>query len=222
MRFSLPILVIFCMSALYCEENLESSKVSEAFGHLISQNMESLGVKMDIQAVVKGLQDAANGKDSPMSNDECIQALTLAQEKVHKDKAEANLKSAETFLTSNARNEDVISLDKGKLQYKIEKSGSGKEVEPNFSPIIRYVGKFLDGSIFGQSKQDEVISLEETIPGFSKGLVGMREGEKRTLFIHPEYGYGTQGFLPPNSLLTFEVECIKANDPEETKEKPEL
>lgn len=58
-----------------------------------------------------------------------------------------------------------------------------------------------------------MISLDETIPGFNKGLIGMKEGEKRTLFIHPDYGYGTSGYLPPNSLLTFEVELIKANSP---------
>jgi peptidylprolyl isomerase len=43
----------------------------------------------------------------------------------------------------------------------------------------------------------------------------MQEGEKRTLYIHPEFAYGTKGILPPNSLLTFEVEIVKANAAEE-------
>lgn len=212
MNFRLTILSLFGACALFAEENPEMGKVSEAFGHLIGQNMNSLGIKMDIQAVIKGIQDEANGKGSPMSNEECIGVLTLLQESAHKQKAEENLKKAETFLTTNAKNKDVVSLEEGKLQYKIEKEGSGDKVQPNFSPVIRYVGKYLDGSVFGESKQDETISLEETIPGFSKGLVGMKEGEKRTLYIHPDFGYGTQGFLPPNSLLTFEIECVKVNE----------
>ena len=41
------------------------------------------------------------------------------------------------------------------------------------------------------------IPLDQTIPGFSKGIVGMKEGEKRRLFVHPDLGYGTTGQLPP-------------------------
>jgi len=39
----------------------------------------------------------------------------------------------------------------------------------------------------------------------------MKEGEKRVVYVHPELAYGTSGFLPPNSLLTFEVGLIQAN-----------
>ena len=39
----------------------------------------------------------------------------------------------------------------------------------------------------------------------------MKEGEKRRLFLHPDLGYGTTGHLPPNSLLIFDVEVVKAN-----------
>ena len=46
----------------------------------------------------------------------------------------------------------------------------------------------------------------------------MKEGEKRTIFIHPDYAYGTKGSLPPNSLLTFEIELIQTNAPIATVE----
>jgi peptidylprolyl isomerase len=46
----------------------------------------------------------------------------------------------------------------------------------------------------------------------------MKEGEKRTIYIHPDLGYGTSGMLPPNSLLTFEVEIMKSHVPEEKNE----
>jgi peptidylprolyl isomerase len=97
------------------------------------------------------------------------------------------------------------------VQYKVEKAGEGVTVQEHDSPLLRYTGKFLDGTVFGSSKEDELISLDETLPGFTKGIIGMKEGEKRTLFIHPDLGYGTSGYLPPNSLLTFEVEVLKAN-----------
>lgn len=189
------------------------SKISEAFGHLIGKNLESIGFKFDIAQVIKGLQDANSGKNPPMTEMECVQAITAIQETVFKQEATENLRKANDFLTQNMKQNGIISLEPGKLQYRIEKQGTGALVEDHFSPLIRYKGTFLDGTVFGTSKEDEMISLDETMPGFTKGLLGMKEGEVRTLFIHPDLGYGTSGYLPPNSLLTFEIEVIKANAP---------
>jgi peptidylprolyl isomerase len=193
------------------EEALDISKISEAFGHLIGKNIETLGIKLDLVQVIKGLEDEAAGKSSPMTEMECVQAISTVQENLFKKQASENLVKAEEFLAKNEKEKGIVSLEKGKLQYKIDKEGQGAIVEDHFSPLIRYTGKFLDGTVFGSSKEDEMISLDETISGFSKGLLGMKEGEKRTLFIHPELGYGTSGYLPPNSLLTFEIEIVKAN-----------
>lgn len=208
---------LFLGTALIAEKpSNEIAKVSEAFGHLIGKNMETIGVDLDIELVVKGLQDAASGKDSPLSESECIEALASAQELAFQKKAEENLAAAEAFLKKNASDKKVVTLEEGKVQYKVDKRGKGIEVKEGFSPMIKYVGKYLDGSVFGQSEEEQMVSLGETIPGFTKGLVGMKEGEKRTLYIHPEYGYGTSGYLPPNSLLTFEIEVVKANAEQET------
>jgi len=188
-------------------------KISEAFGHLIAKNIEGLGVNFDLNKIIKGLEDSMLGKASPMTESECIQAISLIQENVVKKSAKENLEKAAAFLIRNKEQHGIVEIEPGKLQYRVEKVGEGALVETHFSPLIKYTGKFLDGSVFGASKEDEVISLDETIPGFSKGLLGMKEGEKRTLYIHPDLAYGTGGYLPPNSLLIFEVEIIKANSP---------
>ncbi len=195
------------------------AKVSEAFGHLLGKNIQSLGIDFAADRVVKGLQDALAGQASPMTENECIQAISEAQEKSFKKISTENLAKAAEFLEKNSKERGVVSLEEGKLQYKIEKRGKGAEVAEHNSALIRYTGKFIDGKVFGSSKEDELISLDETIPGFGKGLIGMKEGEKRTLYIHPELGYGTGGYLPPNSLLTFEIELVKANvtPPSETE-----
>ncbi len=193
--------------------SLDIAKVSEAFGHVISKNLENIGVKFEMAKVIQGLQDATNGKAAPMSETECIQAIAAVQEKVFKEQCSENLKRAETFLSENAKTAGIVALDEGKVQYRVVETGRDPAVEAHFSPLIKYTGKYLDGSVFGSSKEEEMISLDEVIPGLKAGLLGMKEGEKRTVYIHPDLAYGTNGYLPPNSLLTFEVEIVKANAP---------
>lgn len=198
--------------------NVNILKISEAFGHLIGKNLESLGFEFDMTHIIKGMQDSISGVDSPMDETECVQAISLVQEDAFQKLAKKNLDQADEFMAKNSVQKDVVELEEGKLQYKIEVEGKGLPVQAHYSPLIKYVGKFLDGKVFGASEEDELISLDETIQGFSKGIVGMKEGEKRTIFIHPELGYGTSGYLPPNSSLVFEIELVKADVPQEQHE----
>lgn len=200
------------------EVEKDVGKISRAFGHIIGQNLESLGLEFDFQQVIAGIQENLRGETSPLNEQECIQAISLMQENAFQKKSDENLQAAEEFLAKNAKEQDVISLEEGRLQYILLAPGDGEEVKEHDSPKIRYTGKFLDGKVFGESQDDEVISLDDTIAGFSKTIVGMREGEKRRIFIHPDLGYGKAGFLPPNSLLTFEIEVVKANSPKEEEE----
>jgi peptidylprolyl isomerase len=187
------------------------SLISEAFGHLIAKHIVSLGVNFDMASIIKGLQDAGEGKSSPMPEKECIEAIAKTREAAFKELAQNNLQKADAFMQDNLNKSEIVPLEKGKLHYQIDQQGEGPCVVEGSTPVIRYVGKFIDGSVFGTSKEDDVVILDETIPGFGKGLLGMKEGEKRTLYIHPDLAYGTMGQLPPNSLLIFEVQLLKAN-----------
>ncbi len=196
--------------------------ISETLGHLIAKNLDTLGFQFDMKRVIKGLEDSMTGKAAPLSEAECVQAITLIQEEQYAKLSETNLSAASSFMEKNVLEEGIIQVQKGKLHYRVNQPGTGAIVQASDSPVIRYVGKFLDGKIFGQSKTEETISLEDTIPGFKQGIVGMKEGEKRTLYIHPELGYGTSSYLPPNTLLTFEIEVVKANAPKETPKMGDL
>jgi peptidylprolyl isomerase len=195
------------------DNKADIAKISEAFGHLIGKNIESLGLEFDIDKVVKGLKDSSSGKNSPMSEMECVEAISSIQEKHFKEQAALNLAVADQFLKENASKEGIVSIEEGKLQYKVDAEGQGDAIEESCNPLIRYTGKYVDGTVFGSSQKEEILPMDETIAGISKGLIGMKEGEKRTLYIHPDLGYGTNGILAPNSLLTFEVELIKAHAP---------
>lgn len=194
----------------------EVEKLSRAFGHLIGKNLiqqdlEKNGkVKLDLAQVIKGLQEAADGKESPMTENECVEAIVAAKELAFAQESKENLEKAETFLKKNATDAEVISIENGKVQYRIEKTGTGDAIQSHFSPLVHYKGQFLDGSIFSDSNE-EVLFLDEIITGLRLGLIGMKEGEKRTIYIHPDFAYKMHHNLPPNSLLTFEIEVVQAN-----------
>lgn len=196
----------------------EIKKVSEAFGHFIGRNLSAPGVKLDLDSIIKGLKDGSAGKPAPMSDTEYEGMMLKLQETAFKRASADNLKAANEFMDKNAKEKGIIVVEPGKLQYIIVQPGNGEAVKEHDSPSIQYTGKYIDGTTFGSSVEAGgpiTIPLDQTVPGFSKGLVGMKEGEKRKLYVHPDLGYGTSGHLSPNALLIFDVEIIKANAPED-------
>jgi len=114
----------------------------------------------------------------------------------------SSLQMAEDFLKANQKQKGTISLAEGKVQYHVVKKGKGEAVAFYSKPLIAYSGKYLEGSPI--SRTEEFLDLDETYLGFKKGLVGMKEGEVRVFYIHPELGDG-------KGLMIVEVEVIKAD-----------
>lgn len=195
-------------------EHIDMKKLSEAFGNFIGRNLQSPGLAFDLESIIRGIREGAVGHPSPLNEKEYEEMMTAVQEKAFKEMSSTNLKSANTFMTKNLQNPGVIEVVPDKLHYTILKEGTGAVVESHSSPKINYTGKYQDGTVFGTSEEmggPITIPLDQTIPGFSKGILGMKEGEKRRLFVHPDLGYGTTGQLPPNELLIFDIEVVKAN-----------
>lgn len=96
------------------------------------------------------------------------------------------------------------------------KPGSGKEVAEGAQIEVNYFGWTPDGQIFdstnkGGSVEPLGLSLGAVIEGWSKGLVGAKEGGVRKLVIPAAQAYGEQGSgsIAPNTPLTFIVEITK-------------
>ncbi len=205
--------------------NEDMQKISEAFGHFIGRNINIPGIKFDLESVIKGIRDGAQGKPAPLSEKEYEEQMLKLQRVAIKAVADKNLKAADEFMEKNKTVPNIIIAEPGKLQYLVLEQGHGPVVEADGNPLINYKGTLLDGTVFGSSEEvgnPITLPLSQTIPGFSRGIQGMKEGEKRRLFIHPDLGYGTNGHFPPNSLLIFDVEVVKASSPKINEEEEEL
>ena len=197
---------------------LDINKISEALGNFIGKNLNSPGIHFDLESIIKGIRNGAAGKPSPLNDQEYEKAMGELQQKALSAVSEKNLHEADAFMKDNSQAKGVVEIIPGKLQYMVLQEGKEPKVEEHGTPEIIYTGKYIDGTIFGSSDAAGGpinVPLDQTIPGFSKGIVGMKEGEKRRLFVHPEVGYGTSGQLLPNSLLIFDIEVVKANTAED-------
>lgn len=195
-------------------DQIDMKKLSEAFGHFIGRNLQSPGLKFDLEGIITGIREGAAGKPAPLTEKEYEEMMSAVQERAFKEMSSTNLKAANDFMVKNKTAEGVTEVVPEKLQFTIIKEGTGPVVEPHSAPKIHYTGKYQDGTVFGTSEEmggPITIPLDQTIPGFSKGILGMKEGEKRRLFVHPDLGYGTTGQLPPNELLIFDIDLVKAN-----------
>ena len=94
------------------------------------------------------------------------------------------------------------------------KEGTGTVAEPGKAVSVHYTGTLFNGTKFDSSLdrgQPFTFNLGagQVIQGWDMGLVGMKVGGKRKLFIPPHLGYGERGaggVIPPNAVLVFDVE----------------
>ncbi|RPA87543.1 FKBP-type peptidyl-prolyl isomerase [Ascobolus immersus RN42] len=84
---------------------------------------------------------------------------------------------------------------------------------------MHYTGKLTNGSKFDSSVDRKQpfkckIGVGQVIKGWDEGVPQMSLGEKATLTITPDYGYGARGYppvIPANSTLIFDVELLEIN-----------
>lgn len=114
----------------------------------------------------------------------------------------------------NNRWPDNIVTESG-LRYVVINKGDGKKSPKMGQTVtVHYQGTLMDGRMFDSSyNRGEPAKLEigQVIEGWNEALQTMTKGEKRTLIIPPELGYGVHGYpgiIPPNSYLIFDVELI--------------
>ncbi len=74
----------------------------------------------------------------------------------------------------------------------------------NNTVTVKYTGKLADGTIFDASPEDSpmsfIIGREEVIKGFEAAVIGMSQGEIKTVVIEPDQAYGES-----NPALTEEI-----------------
>jgi peptidylprolyl isomerase len=121
---------------------------------------------------------------------------------------------------SNKTNETNMIGNNGGENTVNEVAGTEVVAETGNRVAMNYTGRLEDGTVFDSNVDPKFKHVEpfvfdlgagQVIPGWDKGIVGMKVGEKKTLTISPADAYGANGVpgvIPPNSTLIFEVELL--------------
>jgi peptidylprolyl isomerase len=92
--------------------------------------------------------------------------------------------------------------------------GHGTPVKPGQKVTVNYIGaSWSTGQVFDSSwsrNQTATFPLSGVIPGWQKGIPGMRPGGRRLLVVPPALGYGSQGSqgIAPDETLIFVVDLV--------------
>lgn len=130
-----------------------------------------------------------------------------------KDKKEEYRRSNEDFMVRVAGEEGVIALGGG-VYCKATEQGTGRaEVMPNSIVTLRYRGTFITGEEFDNTWEDacpEAFRVSDLIVGFQIALRKMRAGDRWTVYIPWQRGYGKRAVsgIPGYSTLVFDIQLI--------------
>jgi FKBP-type peptidyl-prolyl cis-trans isomerase len=191
-------------------------KVSYGIGYNMGTGLgREKTVQVDRAALMAGIEDGLAQAKTRVPEAELEAAFMAMQQKMSAEMAAASekqLAAGNEHLAKNKARPGVTVTASG-LQYEVLKSGSGPKPTPTNTVRVHYHGTMVDGTVFDSSvERGEPVEFAVTgvIPGWVEALQLMSVGDKWKLTIPPAIGYGARGKgdIPPNAVLTFEVELL--------------
>ena len=122
------------------------------------------------------------------------------------------------FLSCSSKSDEPVITDSG-LKYIDMVLGDGDAPKVGQRVTVHYTGWLEDGKKFDSSYDRNTplefsVGVGEMIRGFDEGILSMKKGGKRKLFIPSNLAYGSNGIpgvIPPDASIIFEVELIDIN-----------
>ncbi len=213
-------------NALAQDLSSEKGKLSYYFGYDMGNNLAELtarGEQLDINAIVKGVQDAYAKQKPAITAEQLKPAIEAFQKreqaraqqaKAEYDKAAAENKTkSDQFIASYKGQQGVKTLPNG-VAYKVLENGTGAKPTQASTVALEVSGPFPMG------QRPQSANPPQNIPSIKVSAVemaAMREvllqmpaGSKWEVALPPDKAYGADprtGF-PPNVAVVFEIKLI--------------
>lgn len=213
-------------SAFAQDTTSEKGKLSYYFGYDYGNNLAELqgrGEQLDVNSVVKGVQDALAQKQPAITPEQLRPALEAFQKreqaraqeaKAQYDKVAAENKTrSDQFLAQNKAKSGVQTLASG-VQYRVVEAGNGAKPTQASSVQLEVAGPYPFGQRPEQARPAQQIPSikvsEVEMAAMREVLLQMPAGSKWEVALPPDKAYGADprtGF-PPNVAVVFEIKLV--------------
>ncbi len=198
----------------------EKGKLSYALGYDLGRNATESGEAIDINSMIKGLQEGYGKKQPSVPVDQLRTALQNMQKRQQeKAKAEwekaaaANKTKSDTFLAANKGKSGVKSLPSG-VQYRVVEAGNGAKPTQASTVQLQVAGPFAFGERPAQARPAQDIPAvkvsEVEMPAMREVLLQMPAGSKWEVTLPSDKAYGAdpRTGVPPNMAVQFEIKLV--------------
>lgn len=203
----------------------EKGKLSYALGYDLGRNLVESGEAIDVNVVVKAVQDGYGKKEPTVpvaqlrTAVEGMQKRQLAKAKAAFDKASGENKTkSDAFLAQNKAKAGVKTLPSG-VQYRIVENGSGAKPTSTSDVQIQYKGNIANGPTFvdtyvaqqGQPAGPVTLKMSQIpLTGLREALAMMPTGARWEVVLPADKAYGNtpQSPIGPNQAVVFDVKLV--------------
>ena len=207
-------------NAVAQDTSTEKGKLSYALGYDLGRNAIESGEQVDVNTIIKGLQDGYGKKQPAVPVEQLRTAVQNMQQrqqtkaKAAWDKAAAENKTkSDTFLTQNKAKAGVKSLPSG-VQYRVVENGTGAKPTQTNTVQLEVAGPYAWGERPQQARPAQNIQAikvsEIEMPAMREALLQMPAGSKWEITLPPDKAYGADPRtpFPPNVAVQFEVKLV--------------
>lgn len=221
LRLSLALAALLATGTVSAQDtSTEKGKLSYSIGYQIGKDFTERKMDVDINTVVRAMQDAYAKRSPTVPEATMLDTLTkfqqkmMAEAKTEYDKvAGDNKRKSDQFMAQNKTKKGIVSLPSG-VQYRVIEDGAGKQVTATSEVTVHYRGSLADGLEFDSSfARGEPIKFKvnEVIKGWQEALPRMKVGDHWQIFVPAALAYGDRGQAPrigPNEALVFDIKVI--------------
>ena len=222
LRWTVALLAATTMSGAVAQDTTsEKGKLSYAVGYQIGRDMSERKLDVDLNTVIRAVQDGYAKRDPSVPPEqmgaalESMQKKMVAEAKAEFDKVAAeNKRKSDAFLAQNRSKTGVQTLSSG-IQYRVIENGTGAKHRANSTVSIHFRGSLSTGQEFASTYQgNEPVTIavtEAPLPGLRQILPMMSQGSRWEVFFPSDQAYGDNPRSPigPSQAVVFDVKLVE-------------